>query len=94
MTIAVAAVYEDGVLKPEQPIALKDKAKVRLVIETPEADEAVPVDNEDPTGWKTARRFIGMWKGGTPGEAVGAEHDKYLYKGSSSTRASSTRSSR
>ena len=26
-----------------------------------------------------ARAFIGMWKGGTPGENVGEEHDKYIY---------------
>jgi hypothetical protein len=36
-------------------------------------------DDDDPTGWKAAREFIGMWKGGTLGESVGQEHDKYIY---------------
>jgi predicted DNA-binding antitoxin AbrB/MazE fold protein len=76
MTIGVNAVYEDGVLKPERPLALKDKAKVHVTIE---AEEAPAAKDDDPTGWKAAREFIGMWKGGTPGENVGEEHDKYLY---------------
>jgi predicted DNA-binding antitoxin AbrB/MazE fold protein len=39
MTIDVDAVYEDGVLKPERPLALKDKAKVHVTIEA-KAEEA------------------------------------------------------
>ena len=77
MTIDVDAVYEDGVLKPERPLALKDKAKVHVTIEA-KAEEA-PSDDDDPTGWKAAREFIGMWRDGIPGENVGEEHDKYLY---------------
>jgi hypothetical protein len=78
MTITVPAVYEGGgVLKLERPVDLKEKAKVNVIIEA--APEALTED-EDPTGWGTADRFIGMWKGGAPGEAVGAEHDKHLYK--------------
>lgn len=79
MTIDVDAVYEDGVLKPDRPLALKDKAKVHVTIEA-RAEEAPPAkDDDDPTGWKAARQFIGMWKGGTPGESVGEDHDEYLY---------------
>ena len=78
MTIDVDAVYEDGVLKPERPLALKDKAKVHVTIEA-KAEEASAEADDDPTGWKAAREFIGMWKGGTPGENVGEEHDKYIY---------------
>ena len=33
MTIGVDAVYEDGVLKLEHPVDLKDKTKVRVTIE-------------------------------------------------------------
>ena len=36
MTIAVNAVYEDGVLKPEEPVNIPDKARVRVIIETSE----------------------------------------------------------
>jgi predicted DNA-binding antitoxin AbrB/MazE fold protein len=81
MTIKVEAVYEgNGVLKIEEPVALKEKAKVRLVIEV-EADAATaPAEDDDPTGWKTARRFIGMWKGAPEGVHIARDHDKYLYK--------------
>jgi len=78
MTITVAAVYAGGgVLKLERPVDLKENAKVNVIIET---EPGVSADSDDPTGWKTAEEFIGMWKGGTPGEAVGAEHDKHLYR--------------
>lgn len=78
MTITVPAVYEGGgVLRLERAVDLKEKAKVNVIIET--APDTLAED-EDPTGWRTADRFIGMWKGGAPGEAVGAEHDKHLYK--------------
>jgi predicted DNA-binding antitoxin AbrB/MazE fold protein len=36
MTIAVDAIYENGVLKPKTPVDLPDKAEVRLTIETAE----------------------------------------------------------
>jgi len=78
MTIDVDAVYEDGVLKPKRPLALKDKAKVRVTIEA-KLEEAPERGDDDPTGWKAAREFIGMWNGGTPGENVGEEHDQHLY---------------
>jgi predicted DNA-binding antitoxin AbrB/MazE fold protein len=34
MPITVEAIYEDGVLKPSQPIALKEHEKVRLTVHT------------------------------------------------------------
>jgi len=77
MTIDVDAVYEDGVLKPERPLALEEKTKVHVIIET--SAPRAPVDDDDPTGWKAAREFIGMWKGGSEGENVGEEHDRYIY---------------
>jgi len=75
--MTVKAIYEDGVFKPKEPVALEDKAEVELEIK-PASRPAE--DDDDPTGWKAAREFIGMWKGGTPGEAVGEDHDEYLYK--------------
>ena len=74
MTIDVDAVYEDGVLKPERPLVLKEKARVHVTIEA--KAEEVP-DADDPTGWKAAREFIGMWKDAPPDMAE--NHDKYLY---------------
>jgi predicted DNA-binding antitoxin AbrB/MazE fold protein len=79
MTIDVDAIYEDGVLKPERPLDLKEKAKVHVTIET-KAEETPTADDDDPTGWKTARRFIGLWKGAPKGAPIAREHDKHLYK--------------
>jgi predicted DNA-binding antitoxin AbrB/MazE fold protein len=37
MTIQVEATYENGVLKPAQPLPLKEKDKVRITIEPAES---------------------------------------------------------
>ena len=76
MTIDVDAVYEDGVLKPERPLALKDKAKVHVTIEA-KAEETPAAD--DPTGWKAIDALRGIVKGAPPD--VAEKHDKYLYGG-------------
>ena len=74
MTITVAAVYEDGVLKPEIPLDIKEKSKVTVTIET-----AAPaaMDADDPTGWKAIDRLVGSVKSGL--EDVSEKHDDYLY---------------
>jgi predicted DNA-binding antitoxin AbrB/MazE fold protein len=77
MTIDVDAVYEDGVLKPDRPLALKDKARVHVTIEA-QAEEASAAD--DPTGWKAIDRLIGRIEDTPPGEAIGRDHDKHLYR--------------
>ena len=77
MTINVDAVYEDGVLKPERPLALKDKAKVHVTIEAM-AEEATAKD-DDPTGWKAADELIGFIKDGPKGP-IGEKHDEYIYR--------------
>ena len=75
MTIDVDAVYEDGVLKPERPLALKEKSRVHVTIE---AREETPAgEDDDPTGWKTAMELRGCIKNAPPDMAEG--HDKYLY---------------
>lgn len=74
MTITVAAVYEDGVLKPEAPLDLKDKSKVTVTIEASQETKAAA---DDPTGWKAIDALRGIVKGAPPD--VSAHHDKYLY---------------
>ncbi len=38
MTISFEAVYENGVLKPVQPLPLKEHERVRVTVETPPLD--------------------------------------------------------
>ena len=38
MTTAVEAIYEDGLLRPLQPLALPEHAHVRISVETLDAD--------------------------------------------------------
>jgi predicted DNA-binding antitoxin AbrB/MazE fold protein len=70
-------VYEgNGVLKLEQPVALKEHERVRVVIET--QAEATPRADDDPTGWKADDELIGFIKDAPPDMAE--KHDEYLYK--------------
>jgi predicted DNA-binding antitoxin AbrB/MazE fold protein len=42
MAITVEAVYENGVLRPSQPLPLKDHEKVELVIRTRSGEHSEP----------------------------------------------------
>ena len=77
MTIAVDAVYENGVLKPERPLELEEKARVHVTIEIRVASPAR--DADDPTGWKAIDALRGIVKDAPPD--VAENHDKYLYGG-------------
>lgn len=77
MATVVKAIFEGGVLKPEGPVDLEERKQYVLRIE-PAAEAATGGVDDDPTGWKTARRFIGLWKD-APASDVAENHDKYLY---------------
>jgi predicted DNA-binding antitoxin AbrB/MazE fold protein len=78
MTITVAAVYEGGgVLKLERPVDLKEKAKVNVIIE---AEAAALAEDDDPTGWKTARELIGSITEELAVSDASVNHDRYIYR--------------
>jgi len=66
MTIQFDAVYEDGVLRPKQPIALPNGAEVRVAIETRE-------NTVDPLAG-----VVGIGDGPAAGDTAD-RHDDYLY---------------
>ena len=75
MTKTIEAVYEKGVFKPKEPVDLEEKSEVRIIIEsTPK----VYSEEEDPTGWKTARSLIGFIKNAPKGVPIARDHDEYL----------------
>lgn len=76
MTIDVDAVYENGVLKPEQPLALDEKTKVRVTIEVKTKTVSSGHD-DDPSGWKAIDRLMGIGKAVAPD--IAAKHDDHLY---------------
>ncbi len=64
MTITVEAIYENGLLKPKQPVVLAEGTEVRLTI--------TPVDEDyDPL-----EEVIGIGDGPPDGAD---NHDKYIY---------------
>jgi hypothetical protein len=81
MTITVKAVYEDGVLRLEKPIDLKEKSEVQVIIEAGPAVASAAGD-DDPTGWKAARSFIGMWKDAPArsSTSLSEDHDRVIHR--------------
>lgn len=72
MTTAVKAVYEDGVFKPKDPVALEEKTEVEVLIPT----QAKP-DQPDPRGWKAIDEVVGSVRSGL--KDVSEKHDDYPY---------------
>jgi predicted DNA-binding antitoxin AbrB/MazE fold protein len=82
MSIVVEATYEDGVLKPSQPLPLAEREKVRVTVEQePAATQNVPSSD----GLTLAERLAAMARELPPGaldnlpDDLAAEHDHYLY---------------
>ena len=74
--MTVKAIYEDGVLKPRSPLSLKEHEEVELEIKT----AAPAADEDDPTGWKTARELIGCITEELEATDVSVNHDRYVYR--------------
>ncbi len=77
--MTVKAVYEDGVLKPKAPLPFKEHEEVEIDVRRLAAAE---VDEDDPTGWKAAEAFIGMWKDAPKRSrtSLSEDHDAVRYK--------------
>jgi hypothetical protein len=82
MSIVIDATYEDGVLKPAQPLPLAEREKVRVTVEQqPAAPQSTP-----PTDGLTLSQRIAAMAEALPTGAIdnlpddlAAEHDHYLY---------------
>jgi predicted DNA-binding antitoxin AbrB/MazE fold protein len=70
----IAAIYEDGVFKPEDPVDLEEGAHVRLLVERVSEGRGGAA-----AAWQTIDEAIGCIKEG-PRAAVGRDHDAYLYR--------------
>jgi predicted DNA-binding antitoxin AbrB/MazE fold protein len=57
MTAAVEAIYKDGLLRPLQPLALPEHARVRIFIETMD-------DDPERAAWleQSAHRLREVWE--------------------------------
>src|SRR5262249_46764811 len=61
MTLTVVATYENGLLKPEQPLPLKEHEKVRVTVESVKEPAASPPEEAE----RIVRRSYGLigWTG-------------------------------
>jgi predicted DNA-binding antitoxin AbrB/MazE fold protein len=68
----IRAIYEDGVFKPKEPVDLKEKTEVEVILPT-----APRLDDDDPAGWKAIDHLIGSVSSGI--SDISEKHDEYLY---------------
>jgi predicted DNA-binding antitoxin AbrB/MazE fold protein len=88
MTITIDATYEDGVLKPSQPLPLREHEIVRVTVEQHGAGVAEVASGEgvhEPTGPSLAEQIIAL-ANALPDEVVArlpadgaSQHDHYIY---------------
>jgi len=71
MTIAVKAIYENGVFRPTEPVHLRERTEVEVLVPMQS-----PTD-DDPTGWAAAQALIGFIDD-APAD-MAERHDDYLY---------------
>lgn len=86
MTITVDATYEDGVLKPAQPLPLSEHEKVRVTVEPQVVvDVRGPEIGKEPARPTLAEKLIAL-ANALPEEVVArlpsdgaSQHDHYIY---------------
>jgi hypothetical protein len=82
MSITVDATYEDGVLKPAQPLPLGEHEKVRVTLEPqPSAPPFAPPADGLTLGERIAAMARALPAGALDNlpDDLAAEHDHYLY---------------
>jgi predicted DNA-binding antitoxin AbrB/MazE fold protein len=72
VTIAVRAVYENGVFRPKDAVTLEERTEVEVLIPVQH-----PAAAEDPTGWRAIDALAGSVRSGL--KDVSEKHDEYLY---------------
>lgn len=87
MTITIDAIYENGVLRPIQPLLLKEQEQVRVTVE-PQAERAgvlSPVVAADTTQLTIGERIAALTRD-LPAEVLNSlpvdgasQHDHYIY---------------
>lgn len=80
MTHHVDAIYDHGVLRPMEPLALPEGARVRLRVEEKngaEESQGNPTERELPTLLERMKDFVGTVHNLPPDASVNLDH--YLY---------------
>jgi predicted DNA-binding antitoxin AbrB/MazE fold protein len=85
MTITIDATYEDGVLKPAQPLPLAEHAQVRVTVEPGAAEVQHSTPAAERAGPSLAERIIARGKA-LPQDVLeklpcdgASQHDHYVY---------------
>ncbi|MBI3946897.1 MAG: antitoxin family protein [Armatimonadetes bacterium] len=81
MTTTVDAIYEQGVLRPAQPIALPEGARVQVIVIAGRTGAAAPSPAE------ILAEIAALPVGGPADGFAGRDHDRLLYGGREGRRS-------
>lgn len=79
MTTNLKAIYEQGVLRLEEPLSLPDGAQVDVALIVPEKDNGATSQPMDGRSWDTLTQLLADCEIDTGVAALASQHDHYLY---------------
>lgn len=79
MTTNLKAIYEQGVLRLKEPLALPDGTQVDITVTSHEEDNGMPSQTMDDRSWDTLAQLLGDCAIDTGVQDLASQHDHYLY---------------
>ena len=79
MTTNLKAIYENGVLRLEQPLPVPEGAEVDVTVNIIDADNSKPTQESDDQSWDALTRLLNECAIDTGISDLAQQHDHYLY---------------
>jgi len=79
MTTNLKAIYENGVLRLEQPLPVPEGAEVDVTVSLIDADNGKPTQEADDQSWDALTRLLNECAIDTGVSDLAQQHDHYLY---------------
>ncbi len=79
MTTNLKAIYENGVLRLEQPLAVPEGAEVEVTVSLSDADNGKPLPETDDQAWDALTQLLNECAIDTGVSDLAHQHDHYLY---------------
>ena len=79
MTTNLKAIYENGVLRLEQPLPVPEGAEVDVTVSLSDADNGKPTQETDNQSWDALTQLLNECAIDTGVSDLAQQHDHYLY---------------
>jgi predicted DNA-binding antitoxin AbrB/MazE fold protein len=79
MTTNLKAIYENGVLRLEEPLSLPEGTQVDVTVTSPEEDNGEPSQRMEDRSWDALTQLLTECAIDTGVPDLASQHDHYLY---------------